>query len=133
MAALINGKRMFCTNCKGDFYLVLPIGLTEMCQTMKAFTRLHKGCEKHFSESEIKHLIKKNMNLYTVYNSPTDYPDTYVVRRWEVVPPENEPKAMEVFMIDADLKKIRSELSKKGLFKIPRDESDDQKIVETWV
>jgi len=73
------------------------------------------------------------MNLYTVYNSPIDYPDTYVVRRWEVVPPDNEPTAMNIIMIGSDLNKIRSALRQMGLYAIPRDESDDKKIVETWV
>ena len=132
MASLINGNRMFCTNCKGEFNLVLPIGLTEMCQIMRAFTRLHKGCKKHFAESAMKHLITKNMNLYTIYNSPTDYPDTYVCRRWKI-DHENNPVAMEVFMVCTDLEKIRNKLFEMGLFKIPRDESDDKKIVETWL
>jgi hypothetical protein len=130
MAAVINGNRMFCTNCKGDFFLVLPIPLTEMVITMRDFTKLHKGCAKHYSESEIKHLTKKNMNTYTIYNSPTDYPNTYVARRFEI---ENVPIAKEVFMVDTDLDKIRTKLSEMGLFKIPRDESDDEKIVETWL
>lgn len=130
MAAVINGNRMFCTNCKGEFFLFLPIPLTEMVSTMKNFTRLHKVCKKHFSESEIKHLTKRNMNLYTIYNSPTDYPDTYVARRFEV---ENTPIAKEIFMIDTDLENIRTKLSEMGLFLIPRDESDDKKIVETWL
>ena len=73
------------------------------------------------------------MNLYTIYDSPTDYPNTYVARRWQVIGTENEPVAMEVFMVDADLDKIRDKLFGMGLFKIPRDESDDQKIVETWL
>jgi hypothetical protein len=73
------------------------------------------------------------MNLYTIYDSPTDYPDTYVCRRWQVVPPENEPVAMEVFMVDADLSKIREKLFGMGLFSMARDESDEQKIVETWL
>lgn len=73
------------------------------------------------------------MNLYVVYKSPTDYPDTYVCRRWEIDFPDNKLFAMEVFMIDDDLDKIRTELRKKGLFKISRVEGDDEKIVETWV
>ncbi|HEY6143704.1 MAG TPA: hypothetical protein VIV55_09870 [Flavobacterium sp.] len=133
MAAVINGNRMFCTNCKGEFFLILPIGLTEMVSTMRTFEKLHKGCTKHFSESETKHLIEKNMNLYTIYNSPTDYPDTYVARRWQVVPSENKPDAMDIFTIDKDLDNIRKKLSEMGLIRIPRDESDDEKIVETWL
>lgn len=73
------------------------------------------------------------MNLYTIYDSPTDYPDTYVVRRWEVVANEKDPVAKEVFMVDTDLFKIRTVLLNMGLFLIPRDESDDEKIVETWL
>jgi hypothetical protein len=73
------------------------------------------------------------MNLYTVYESPTDYPDKYVVRRWEIVDPDNVPVAKEVFMIGSDLNEIRNALQKMGLYRIPRDESDDKKIVETWI
>lgn len=104
-----------------------------MCATMNAFTKLHKGCKKYYSESEIKHLTKKNMDLYTIYDSPTDYPNTYIARRWKVEAPENEPVAMEVFMVDSDLDKIRIKLREMGLFKIPRDESDDKNIIETWL
>lgn len=73
------------------------------------------------------------MNLYTVYESPTDYPDKYVVRRWEVEAPDNVPTAKNVVMIGSDLNEIRNALQKIGLFVIPRDESDDKKIVETWI
>lgn len=72
------------------------------------------------------------MNLYTIYNSPTDYPDKFVVRRWEINPPENNPVAMNVIIIGSDLEEIRSALRNMGLFVVPRDESDDIKIVETW-
>lgn len=73
------------------------------------------------------------MNLYTIYNSPIDYPNTFVVRRWEVVPPENKPIAKNIVMIGSDLDFIRNALREMGLFVIPRDESDDEKIVETWL
>jgi len=73
------------------------------------------------------------MELYTIYDSPTDYPNTYVCRRWEVLAPENVPVAMNVVIIDTDLDKIRNQLREIGLFRIPRDESDDKKIVETWL
>jgi len=73
------------------------------------------------------------MNLYTIYDSPTDYPNTYVCRRWEVLAPENVPVAMNVVIIGQNLDIIRKELREMGLFRIPRDESDDKKIVETWL
>lgn len=133
MASLVNGNRMFCTNCGGEFFLILPIRVTDVVIIMRAFTRLHKFCYKNFPENQIKHLIKKNMNLYTIYNSPIDYPDTYVVRRWEVEPPDNEPVAKNVVIIGQNLNEIRSALRNMGLFVIPRDESDDKKIVETWL
>ena len=73
------------------------------------------------------------MNLYTVYNSPSDYPDKFVVRRFEIVPPKNEPVAKNVVIIGNDLEEIRGALRQMGLFPIPRDETDDIKIIETWV
>ncbi len=54
MPPLINGNRMFCTNCGGEFFLVLPMPLTEVVSTMRAFTRLHKECSKHYPEKPIE-------------------------------------------------------------------------------
>jgi len=73
------------------------------------------------------------MNLYTVYESPSDYPDNFVVRRWEIVAPDNVPVAMNVVIIGQNLDIIRKELREMGLFRIPRDVSDDKKIIETWL
>lgn len=73
------------------------------------------------------------MNLYTVYDSPIDFPDKFVVRRWEVSGSDNVPKAKNVIMTGSDLEKIRNALREMGLFVIPRAESDDKKIVETWL
>jgi len=54
MASLINGNRMFCTNCGGEFILVLPIPLTEVVIIMRSFTRLHKFCYKNFPDKQIQ-------------------------------------------------------------------------------
>lgn len=56
---------MFCTNCKGEFFLILPMPLKEVCIRMRAFTRLHDGCCKIYPETEndeikLKQHDKKN-------------------------------------------------------------------------
>ncbi len=65
MSSLISGNRMFCTNCKGEFFLILPMSITEVCKRMRAFTRLHDGCYKIYPDPEndkisIKQHGKKN-------------------------------------------------------------------------
>lgn len=73
------------------------------------------------------------MNLYTVYDSPNDYPNKYVVRRWEVSNELKDPIAMNIIIIGNDLEEIRKQLVSMGLFSIPRHETDDKKIIETWL
>lgn len=73
------------------------------------------------------------MNLYTVYNSPSDYPNDYVVRRWQITEQSKAPVAMNIIIIGKNLAEIRKQLAAMGLYQIPRDVTDDKNIVETWI
>ena len=72
------------------------------------------------------------MDLYTIYYDTLDFPNTYVCRRFRIEQPENQPIAKEVFMVDDNLEKIREALYYMLMVRIPRDENDDPKIIETW-
>ena len=69
--------------------------------------------------------------MYTIYNKPEDYPDNFVVRRFEI------HKGMEIpdpvpLAVTNTLDEARSAIPK-GLFPIQRDPADLKSIVETWL
>lgn len=68
--------------------------------------------------------------IWTVYNSPEDYPGLFVVRKWlvmdGVVTPTTEGGA------GPSLEDVRA-LIPPGLVRCPRQELDDPVIVESWL
>jgi len=70
------------------------------------------------------------LNIFVVYQKPKDFPDEWVVRRWEY----NEPKEI-VFRSPEGLGAVREWVKKQhpDLYRIPRDASDDRTIVESWI
>ena len=70
--------------------------------------------------------------MWVVYDHPTDYPDKFVARRFDV--DRDEPKPSASIIITDDLDKLRDMLQLElGLVKLMRSERDDPKIVETWL
>lgn len=69
--------------------------------------------------------------LYTVYKYPKDYPDKFVVRRWEING-KPQPENKEIVAVGEDLQEVRSKLPH-GLCRIERQPEDDPVIVETWL
>jgi len=69
--------------------------------------------------------------LWTVYNRPTDYPHSFVARRFEV--DADGVVATDTVVVSGDPARLRRHLQKMGLVSLHRDESDDPKIVETWL
>ncbi len=69
--------------------------------------------------------------MFTIYERPLDFPDSYVVRSWEVVPGQMEPIPGS-FALKPTLEAAR-EFVPAGLFRMPRHSEDDSYIVETWL
>jgi hypothetical protein len=73
----------------------------------------------------------KTVNLYVIYDHPFDYPDDFVIRRWEM----QQPK--EIVGLAKTLEQARAMLksSVKGvmLTNIGRYGADDPKITEVWL
>jgi hypothetical protein len=71
--------------------------------------------------------------MWTVYKHPTDYPDKYVARRFEV--DASGPRATASVIIMDDLTALRETLCFEMYLTrfTPRSENDDPKIVETWI
>ena len=70
------------------------------------------------------------MNLWTIYDHPTDYPDTFVARRF-VVGGGEEHATNDV--ITGSLAGIRDSMEELGLYCIGREPGDHPNVVETWL
>jgi hypothetical protein len=72
------------------------------------------------------------MDSWTIYDHPTDYPDCFVARRFELGKgPEPVPTAEVV--TSPDIEPLRRRFMRSGLVRFRRAPSDDSKIVETWM
>lgn len=71
-----------------------------------------------------------HLEVWAIYRSPSDYPGQYVARKFLATVPDPTPTT-EMFTA-ATLGEIRA-LLPPGLNCFDRDDSDDPKIVETWL
>jgi hypothetical protein len=69
------------------------------------------------------------LEMWTVYRHPRDYPDKFVARKWMVTP---EPTATHDMFVANSLDEVRM-LLPFGLHCLPRMEHDDPAIVEVWL
>lgn len=68
---------------------------------------------------------------FTIYAHPRDYPAGYMVRCWAVFPGAPEPRP-QAAMVATSLEAARG-LVPRGLYRLPREPTDDPCIVETWI
>ena len=77
-------------------------------------------------------LARGALNVWTVYDHPADFPAGYVARRFETGGGRPEPLATgDAFT--GDLVAIRAAFERCGLYRMPRQESDEPQIVESWL
>jgi hypothetical protein len=72
------------------------------------------------------------LSIWTVYDHPKDFPNTFVARRfecWKVL----EPVPTGDLIISPDLPSLRQQLHERGLTCLPRNAGDDPKIIESWI
>jgi hypothetical protein len=67
------------------------------------------------------------LTIWTVYDHPKDFPNTFVARRWAGVTPTQD------VIISPDLEDLRRLLAFEGLTCLARADGDDPTIVETWL
>jgi hypothetical protein len=64
--------------------------------------------------------------LITVYKHPSDFPNYYVARLWDM------NVRTDVYMLKDSLREIREAIPSR-FYRLNRDNSDDPVIVEVWV
>jgi len=73
-----------------------------------------------------------SLAMWAVYDHPSDYPDKFVARRFDVDASGPKPSASVIIMDDLD--KLRDVLAfELHLTCLTRNEGDDPVIVETWL
>src|SRR5262245_28040730 len=76
--------------------------------------------------------VSDKLSMWTVYDHPRDYPNTFIARRWEIGHGD-EPVATTDIIESPMLGAIRTMLAAKGLTCLHRQWNDDPNIMETWV
>jgi hypothetical protein len=66
------------------------------------------------------------LSLWTIYDRPRDFPDSFVARRFEYDKPTADT-------IEGELDQLRICFQRAGLVCLMRNEEDDPKVVETWL
>jgi hypothetical protein len=71
--------------------------------------------------------IRPGIVCYAIYKHPLDYPENYVVRKWDGLAPDVEPLAVVDTLATARAA-LPSELTNIGRY-----DEDDACLVEVWV
>ena len=73
-----------------------------------------------------------SLAIWTVYNSPTDYPDKFVARRFDV--DKDGPRPSDSIIVAPDLETLRDILEfELHLTCLTRNHEDEPQIVESWL
>lgn len=70
------------------------------------------------------------MPMVTVYKNPTDFPDKYVARIFDIK--DGRPLAQPYALIKDSLEEIHKVIPDQFI-RMPRDPQDDPKIQEVWI
>lgn len=70
------------------------------------------------------------LTVFCIYKNPADFPDKFVVRRWEGMDPAPRPE-----FVEDTLEGVRTKLTTAfpGLVRLERHKNDDPVILETWL
>lgn len=71
-----------------------------------------------------------HLPMWTIYEKPKDFPDSYVARMFEVA---KEPVATHHTIRSDQLEPLRAAFAQAGLVCMARSPEDDPKIVEVWL
>lgn len=75
--------------------------------------------------------MSDQLYIWTLYDHPTDMPDSYVARKFEVN--SSGPRPTDDFIALESLHMLRIMMARRGLTCITRSPGDDSKIIESWI
>lgn len=71
------------------------------------------------------------MEMWVIYERPRDFPNFFVVRRWFIRSDNGRLDPDRIALLANTLREARACIPE-GLYRQPRFDGDDEKIVETW-
>jgi hypothetical protein len=86
---------------------------------------------EHAASSYARPVIAERMRtVWTVYDRPNDYPETFVARQYVIRETYAEPVGDTVI---GPLDALRARFERAGLVNICRQDGDEPQIVESWI
>ena len=73
----------------------------------------------------------KSLVMWTIYDHPRDYPDSFVARKFLIA--GGAPTPTSEIILSTSLDKLRAIMVGRGLSCITRSPGDDPVVVETWL
>jgi hypothetical protein len=76
------------------------------------------------------------MTQFCLYKNPSDHPDLYVLRKWNIVEGNPEPVQVpkeEFLLLSPNLETIKEFMYPYHMYWLPRQPTDDPCIVGTWI
>lgn len=74
--------------------------------------------------------MRELLPMFTIYDHPLDYPESYVVRKWLI---GKNIINDGIVIKDGSLEVVRMKLKEMGLVNIGADGETDPKILENWI
>jgi hypothetical protein len=88
-----------------------------------------------YPDGKVEETPQENVSgpeMFTIYDKPSDYPNSYVVRRVVLAAGQIQTDATPL-MVGVSLEAIRAFLRSRGCVNIGRQPGDDPVILEVWV
>ena len=74
--------------------------------------------------------VKSVLDIYVVYEHPTDYPDKFVLRKWAITPNEIHPE--KTVIVEDTLEALHKHVPH-NMARIERNILDEPQIIEIWL
>lgn len=74
--------------------------------------------------------VKSVLDIYVVYENPTDCPNKFVLRKWAITPNEVHPE--ETVVVEDTLEALRKHIPG-NMARIERNILDEPQIIEIWL
>lgn len=84
-------------------------------------------------ESQHRALADGILSMWTIYDHPSDFPNSYVARRFEVGGGADPAPRATGDILEGELAALRKSFHMAGLVCLTRSDADDANIVETWL